>query len=170
MPWCRVTAGDGPGASAGEAEAEEPGHDGRCRRRYTAQDAIDLIKIRALAEAGVPLARIRALKAAPDEAGDLPGQATGSEIPQLIQGAVNASSPAWRRLDSLIRERTAARIRTRRRLEALRARSRTRTRAVPGDVGIRWHTCRLARTGVVAARPAASPPGLAAAAPLPHPR
>jgi len=36
--------------------------------------------------------------------GDLPGQATGSEIPQLIQGAVNASSPAWRRLDSLIRD------------------------------------------------------------------
>lgn len=35
---------------------------------------------------------------------------------------------------------------------------------MPGDVGIRWHTCRLARTGVVAARPAASPPGLAAAA------
>lgn len=36
--------------------------------------------------------------------GDLPGQATGSEIPQLIQGAVNASSPAWQRLDSLIRD------------------------------------------------------------------
>lgn len=36
--------------------------------------------------------------------GDLPGQVTGSDIPQLIQGAVNASSPAWRRLDALIRE------------------------------------------------------------------
>lgn len=36
--------------------------------------------------------------------GDLPGQATGSAIPELIQGAVNASSPAWRRLDSLIRD------------------------------------------------------------------
>ena len=35
--------------------------------------------------------------------GDLPGEATGSEIPQLIQGAVNASSPAWQRLDFLIR-------------------------------------------------------------------
>lgn len=35
--------------------------------------------------------------------GDLPGQATGSGIPQLIQGAVNASSAAWRRLDELIR-------------------------------------------------------------------
>ncbi len=211
----------------------EPDRDASGYRRYAAQDAIDLVKIRILAEAGVPLARIRALKAAPDEAfqralteidddltdrirslrhtqrrlrelasghtrllpaevehhlrrlgelgfsdrwvtlegdlwilvfathpdiahelfgdqaqaltdptlrqiyidydrahgldpqdpfitdlarriidatrqrygtGDLPGQATGSEIPQLIQGAVNASSPAWQRLDFLIRE------------------------------------------------------------------
>ncbi|MFD7284617.1 hypothetical protein [Streptomyces sp. NPDC059863] len=27
----------------------------------------------------------------------------GSEIPALIQGTVNAASPAWRRLDTLIR-------------------------------------------------------------------
>ena len=210
----------------------EPRRDASGYRRYTAQDAIDLIKIRTLAEAGIPLARIRALKAAPDEAfqralteidknlaarirslrhtqrrlrelasghtrllpsevdhhleqlgelgfskrwvtlesdlwilvfathpeiapelfrdqaqaltdpslrqlyldydrahdldpedpfitelarriveattqrygtGDLPGQGTGSGIPQLIQGTVNASSPAWQRLDFLIR-------------------------------------------------------------------
>ncbi|MFD9031338.1 MerR family transcriptional regulator [Streptomyces sp. NPDC059567] len=37
--------------------------------------------------------------------GDLPDLETGSEIPALIQGTVNASSPAWRRLDTLIRER-----------------------------------------------------------------
>jgi hypothetical protein len=36
--------------------------------------------------------------------GDLPGQTTSSEIPKLIQGAVNASSSAWQRLDSLIRD------------------------------------------------------------------
>jgi DNA-binding transcriptional MerR regulator len=217
----------------GKGLLPEPGRDASGYRCYTAQDAIELIKIRTLAEAGVPLARIRALKAAPDEAfqralteidndlttrirslhhtqrrlrelasggtrllpadvdhhlrqlgelgfserwvtlesdlwilvfathpdtarelfedqaqalidpalrqlyldydrahdldpldpfltglarriidattqrygtGDLPGQATGSEIPQLIQSAVNASSPAWQRLDSLIRE------------------------------------------------------------------
>jgi DNA-binding transcriptional MerR regulator len=211
----------------------EPGRDASGYRRYTARDAIDLIKVRTLAEAGVPLARIRAIKAAPDETlqralteidddlaarirslrrtqrrlrelasgrtrllpaevdrhlqqlgelgfsdrwvtlegdlwilvfathpdaarelfrdqaqaltdpalrqlyldydrahdldpldpflaelarriieatsqrygtGDLPGQESSSEIPQLIQGAVNASSPAWRRLDSLIRD------------------------------------------------------------------
>lgn len=35
--------------------------------------------------------------------GDLPGQATTSGIPQLIQAAVNASSPAWKQLDGLIR-------------------------------------------------------------------
>lgn len=35
--------------------------------------------------------------------GELPGLDTDSEIPALIQGTVNASSPAWERLDSLIR-------------------------------------------------------------------
>ncbi|SDW51088.1 DNA-binding transcriptional regulator, MerR family [Amycolatopsis xylanica] len=37
--------------------------------------------------------------------GELPGVETDSAIPALIQGAVNASSPAWRRLDTLIRTR-----------------------------------------------------------------
>jgi DNA-binding transcriptional MerR regulator len=36
---------------------------------------------------------------------DLPAYDQGSAIPALVQGAVNASSPAWRRLDALIRER-----------------------------------------------------------------
>ncbi|MET8845657.1 MerR family transcriptional regulator [Amycolatopsis sp. NPDC004625] len=35
---------------------------------------------------------------------DLPAYEQGSAIPALVQGAVNASSPAWRRLDALIRE------------------------------------------------------------------
>ncbi|MFJ7218231.1 MerR family transcriptional regulator [Amycolatopsis sp. NPDC098790] len=35
---------------------------------------------------------------------DLPTYERGSAIPALVQGAVNASSPAWRRLDTLIRE------------------------------------------------------------------
>ena len=35
--------------------------------------------------------------------GDLPGQLADSDVPSLVQGAVNASSPAWRRLDGLIR-------------------------------------------------------------------
>jgi DNA-binding transcriptional MerR regulator len=36
---------------------------------------------------------------------DLPAYDPGSAIPALVQGAVNASSPAWRRLDTLIRDR-----------------------------------------------------------------
>ncbi len=36
---------------------------------------------------------------------DLPSYERGSAIPALVQGAVNASSPAWRRLDTLLRER-----------------------------------------------------------------
>lgn len=45
----------------------EPDRDASGYRRYGAQDAIDLIKIRTLAEAGVPLARIRDLRSATDE-------------------------------------------------------------------------------------------------------
>ncbi|MEV0555640.1 MerR family transcriptional regulator [Streptomyces sp. NPDC050597] len=45
----------------------EPDRDASGYRRYGANDAITLIKIRALAEAGVPLARIRDLRSAPDE-------------------------------------------------------------------------------------------------------
>lgn len=36
---------------------------------------------------------------------ELPSYDRGSAIPALVQGAVNASSPAWRRLDALLRER-----------------------------------------------------------------
>ncbi|WP_433579187.1 MerR family transcriptional regulator [Nocardia brasiliensis] len=39
----------------------EPDRDSSGYRRYTAQDAIDLVKIRTLAEAGVPLARVKNL-------------------------------------------------------------------------------------------------------------
>lgn len=39
----------------------EPARDSSGYRRYGAQDAVDLVKIRTLAEAGVPLARVREL-------------------------------------------------------------------------------------------------------------
>jgi DNA-binding transcriptional MerR regulator len=42
----------------------EPPRDASGYRRYTAQHAIDLVKIRTLAEAGVPLARVKELLAA----------------------------------------------------------------------------------------------------------
>jgi DNA-binding transcriptional MerR regulator len=43
---------------------EEPPRDSSGYRRYTAQHAIDLVKIKTLAEAGVPLARIKEVLAA----------------------------------------------------------------------------------------------------------
>src|ERR1700680_879792 len=43
---------------------EEPQRDSSGYRRYSAQHAIDLIKIKTLAEAGVPLARVKELLAA----------------------------------------------------------------------------------------------------------
>lgn len=39
----------------------QPARDSSGYRRYTAQDAIDLVKIRTLADAGVPLARVKGL-------------------------------------------------------------------------------------------------------------
>ncbi|MEU1630642.1 MerR family transcriptional regulator [Streptomyces sp. NPDC020096] len=45
----------------------EPDRDASGYRRYGANDAIELIKIRTLAEAGVPLAHIRDLRSATDE-------------------------------------------------------------------------------------------------------
>lgn len=45
----------------------EPGRDASGYRRYTAQHAIDLIKVRTLAQAGVPLARVRDLVSAPQD-------------------------------------------------------------------------------------------------------
>jgi DNA-binding transcriptional MerR regulator len=47
---------------------EEPPRDSSGYRRYTAQHALDLVKIKTLAEAGVPLARIKEVLAA-DSAG-----------------------------------------------------------------------------------------------------
>jgi DNA-binding transcriptional MerR regulator len=59
----------------------EPPRDASGYRRYTAEDAIALVKIRTLAEAGVPLARIRSLLAAD------PGEfaAAISEIDRKLQ-------------------------------------------------------------------------------------
>jgi DNA-binding transcriptional MerR regulator len=45
----------------------EPDRDGSGYRRYTADDVVEVIKIRTLAHAGVPLARIRELRSASDD-------------------------------------------------------------------------------------------------------
>ncbi|HEX7263085.1 MAG TPA: MerR family transcriptional regulator, partial [Candidatus Dormibacteraeota bacterium] len=46
---------------------EEPPRDSSGYRRYTAQHAVDLVKIKTLAEAGVPLARVKELLGASPE-------------------------------------------------------------------------------------------------------
>ena len=47
---------------------EEPPRDASRYRRYTARHALDLVKIKTLAEAGVPLVRIKELLAADPDA------------------------------------------------------------------------------------------------------
>jgi DNA-binding transcriptional MerR regulator len=59
-------------------------------------------RIDALAEALVAATRTR-------YGADVPEYERGSAIPALVQGAVNASSPAWRRLDTLLRNRLGVR-------------------------------------------------------------
>ncbi|MFD9007337.1 MerR family transcriptional regulator [Streptomyces sp. NPDC059582] len=65
----------------------EPGRDASGYRRYGAHDAIDLIKIRTLAEAGVPLARIRDLRSA-----------TGQEFQQALREIDDELTARIRRL------------------------------------------------------------------------
>lgn len=78
---------------------DEPPRDASGYRRYSAEDAVDLVKIRTLAEAGVPLARIKDLLAAD------PDRFT-AEVAEL---------------DRALRERAEALHRTRERLATLTA-------------------------------------------------
>ncbi|QFY09174.1 MerR family DNA-binding transcriptional regulator [Nonomuraea phyllanthi] len=76
----------------------EPGRDPSGYRRYTAQDAIDLIKIRTLAEAGVPLARVK----------------------ELLDTSPEALTAAIAEIDRALQERIAQLGRTREHLAQLR--------------------------------------------------
>lgn len=62
----------------------EPPRDASGYRRYSAADAVELIKIRTLAEAGVPLARIRELRAGDDLASAL--QRIDEDLAARIRG------------------------------------------------------------------------------------
>ncbi|MCX5345545.1 MerR family transcriptional regulator [Streptomyces atratus] len=64
----------------------EPDRDASGYRRYGANDAIDLIKVRTLAEAGVPLARIRDLRSATDEEFQQALREIDDEITARIRG------------------------------------------------------------------------------------
>ncbi|MGG2462742.1 MerR family transcriptional regulator [Streptomyces sp. RGM 3693] len=75
----------------------EPNRDASGYRRYGANDAIDLIKIRTLAEAGVPLARIRDLRSATDEEFQQALREIDGELTTRIRG-LRATQGRLRRL------------------------------------------------------------------------
>ncbi|MFE5922262.1 MerR family transcriptional regulator [Streptomyces sp. NPDC056468] len=75
----------------------EPDRDASGYRRYGANDAIDLIKIRTLAEAGVPLARIRDLRSANDEEFQQALREIDDELTARIRG-LRATQGRLRRL------------------------------------------------------------------------
>ena len=70
----------------------EPPRDASGYRRYTAQDLVEVIKIRTLAEAGLPLARIASL--------------TAGSTAELAAAAAAAETDLTRRIDTLIKTRT----------------------------------------------------------------
>ncbi|SEM20009.1 MerR family transcriptional regulator [Rhodococcus maanshanensis] len=76
----------------------EPDRDSSGYRRYAAQDAIDLVKIRTLADAGVPLARIK----------------------DLLDAGTEALTAAIAEIDNNLRDRIAQLRRTRDHLAQLR--------------------------------------------------
>ncbi|MBF6339123.1 MerR family transcriptional regulator [Nocardia abscessus] len=76
----------------------EPDRDSSGYRRYTARDAVDLVKIRTLAEAGVPLARIK----------------------DLLDADPDALTAAIAEIDRTLRDRIAQLRRTRGQLAQLR--------------------------------------------------
>lgn len=77
---------------------EEPPRDASGYRRYTAEHAIELIKIRTLAEAGVPLARIK----------------------ELMAGDADQFAAAIAEIDGHLRRRADELVRTRERIAQLR--------------------------------------------------
>ncbi|GAB3402512.1 MerR family transcriptional regulator [Flindersiella endophytica] len=81
----------------GKGLLPEPDRDASGYRRYGANDAIELIKIRTLAEAGVPLARIRDLRSATDEEFQRTVDEIDDELTVRIRG-LRATQERLRRL------------------------------------------------------------------------
>jgi DNA-binding transcriptional MerR regulator len=96
---------------------DEPSRDSSGYRRYTAEHAIDLVKIKTLAEAGVPLARIKELLAAD---------------PDRFATAITE-------IDGKLRERAKELRRTRERIASLRAGDRLFVSAEVADYLERLH-------------------------------
>ncbi|MGW4769998.1 MerR family transcriptional regulator [Nocardia sp. NPDC004278] len=110
----------------------EPDRDSSGYRRYTAQHAIDLVKIRTLAEAGVPLARIKG----------------------LLDADPDALTTAIAEIDHNLEDRIAQLRRTREHLAQLRGGDRLFVSPDVGDylddlreLGISEHRIQLERDG-----------------------
>jgi DNA-binding transcriptional MerR regulator len=101
----------------------EPPRDSSGYRRYSAQHAIDLIKIKTLAEAGVPLARIK----------------------ELLVADPDRFAMAIADIDRDLRERTEKLLRTRRRIAQLSAGDRLFVSAEVADYLDRLHELGVSR-------------------------
>lgn len=105
---------------------EEPPRDSSGYRRYTAEHAIQLLKIKTLAEAGVPLARIR----------------------ELLAADPNQFATAITEIDRSLRERAEELRRTRERIAQLRAGDRLFVSAEVADYLDRLHELGISQRGV----------------------
>jgi DNA-binding transcriptional MerR regulator len=105
---------------------EEPPRDSSGYRRYSAEHAIDLVKIKTLAEAGVPLARIKELLAAD---------------PDRFAAAIAE-------IDRKLQERAAALLRTRERIAQLSAGDRLFVSAEVADYLDRLHEVGVSQRAV----------------------
>jgi len=108
----------------------EPPRDGSGYRRYAARHAIDLVKIKTLAEAGVPLARIKELLAAD---------------PDRLAAAIAE-------IDRALQERAEELVRTRERIARLGAGDRLLVSAEVADYLGRLRELGVSRRGIQAER------------------
>src|SRR6202165_3389527 len=105
---------------------EEPPRDSSGYRRYTAQNAIDLLKIKTLAEAGVPLARVK----------------------DLLAASPDRFAAALTEVDRTLQERAKELRRTRERIARLTAGDRLFVSAVVADYLDRLHELGVSRRAV----------------------
>ena len=105
---------------------EEPPRDSSGYRRYTAQHAIDLVKIKTLAEAGVPLARVK----------------------ELLAASPDRFAAAMAEIDRTLQERAKELRRTRERIARLSAGDRLFVSADVADYLDRLHELGVSQRGV----------------------
>jgi DNA-binding transcriptional MerR regulator len=105
---------------------DEPSRDSSGYRRYTAEHAIQLVKIKTLADAGVPLARIK----------------------ELLAADADRFAEAIAEIDRNLQERAAQILRTRQRLAQLHAGDRLFVTAEVADYLDQLHELGISQRGV----------------------